>query len=109
MSNRCPRCGHRPAWIIKAKPSPKPTPKLPSLPGPFSDRPIEELELDVRAYNCLKLKAGYQTVGQLLAASEPELAALPNFGPKSLENVVETLARYGLKLRSGPVRDATDD
>jgi len=59
---------------------------------------IEELELGVRSYNCLK-RAGVQTVGDLVSKSESELAAIPNFGRKSIEEVVETLARRGLKLR----------
>ena len=42
---------------------------------------IEELELGVRSYNCLK-RAGIQTVGELLQKSESELNAIPNFGPQ---------------------------
>ena len=53
---------------------------------------IEELELGVRSYNCLK-RAGIQTVGDLLQKSESELAAIPNFGRKSIEEVIETLTR----------------
>src|SRR3954451_3578712 len=59
---------------------------------------IEELELGVRSYNCLK-RAGIQTVGELLQKSESELAAIPNFGRKSIEEVVETLKARGLDLR----------
>ena len=60
--------------------------------------PIEELELGVRSYNCLK-RAGIQTVGELLQKSESELAAIPNFGRKSIEEVIETLEARGLSLR----------
>jgi DNA-directed RNA polymerase subunit alpha len=59
---------------------------------------IEELELGVRSYNCLK-RAGIQTVGELLQRSESELAAIPNFGSKSIEEVRETLHARGLSLR----------
>src|SRR5215212_4567673 len=47
--------------------------------GPMDDILIEELELGVRSYNCLK-RAGIQTVGDLIGKSEGELAAIPNFG-----------------------------
>jgi DNA-directed RNA polymerase subunit alpha len=60
---------------------------------------IEELELGVRSYNCLK-RAGIQTVGDLLQKSESELNAIPNFGRKSIEEVIETLQARGLTLRA---------
>ncbi|MGZ5308935.1 MAG: DNA-directed RNA polymerase subunit alpha [Solirubrobacterales bacterium] len=59
---------------------------------------IEELELGVRSYNCLK-RAGIQNVGELVRKSESELNAIPNFGSKSIEEVVETLKARGLSLR----------
>jgi DNA-directed RNA polymerase subunit alpha len=59
---------------------------------------IEELELGVRSYNCLK-RVGIETIGDLLAKSEAELAAIPNFGKKSIEEVKETLATHGLNLK----------
>ena len=61
---------------------------------------IEELELGVRSYNCLK-RAGIQTVGDLVQKSESELDAIPNFGRKSIEEVKETLDARGLDLRAG--------
>src|SRR3954471_19133650 len=60
---------------------------------------IEELELGVRSYNCLK-RAGIQTVGELVRKSESELNAIPNFGRKSIEEVQETLRARGLSLRA---------
>jgi len=60
---------------------------------------IEELELGVRSYNCLK-RAGVQTVGDLVRKSESELNAIPNFGQKSIEEVIETLHSRGLDLRA---------
>ena len=79
----------------------------PVAAGPASTRPsdgmddilIEELELGVRSYNCLK-RAGVQTVGDLLQKSESELNAIPNFGRKSIEEVIETLKARGLELRA---------
>jgi DNA-directed RNA polymerase subunit alpha len=59
---------------------------------------IEELELGVRSYNCLK-RAGIQTIGDLVQKSEGELSAIPNFGRKSIEEVKETLRVRGLGLR----------
>ena len=60
--------------------------------------PIEELELGVRSYNCLK-RVGIETIGDLTSKSEGELAAIPNFGRKSIEEVRETLAAHGLTLK----------
>ncbi len=62
--------------------------------------PIEELELGVRSYNCLK-RVGIETIGDLVTKSEDELAAIPNFGKKSIEEVRETLSAHGLTLRGG--------
>jgi DNA-directed RNA polymerase subunit alpha len=66
--------------------------------GPMHDILIEELELGVRSYNCLK-RAGIQTVGDLISKSEGELNAIPNFGKKSIDEVIETLGARGLNLR----------
>ena len=60
--------------------------------------PIEELELGVRSYNCLK-RVGIETIGDLVTKTENELASIPNFGKKSIEEVKETLAQHGLSLR----------
>lgn len=64
----------------------------------YDDMPIEELELGVRSYNCLK-REGVETVGDLIARSEAELMNIPNFGRKSIEEVRERLAKNNLKLR----------
>jgi DNA-directed RNA polymerase subunit alpha len=69
----------------------------PSADG-MDDILIEELELGVRSYNCLK-RAGVQTIGDLVQKSESELSAIPNFGRKSIEEVKETLRVRGLNLR----------
>jgi DNA-directed RNA polymerase subunit alpha len=68
-------------------------------PSAMDDILIEELELGVRSYNCLK-RAGIQTVGDLVSKSEGELAAIPNFGKKSIDEVIETLTQRGLTLRN---------
>src|SRR5690242_8475564 len=65
---------------------------------PMDNFPIEELELGVRSYNCLK-RVGIETIGDLVVKTEQELAAIPNFGKKSIEEVKETLAQHGLSLR----------
>ena len=66
--------------------------------GPDGDILIDELELSVRSYNCLK-RAGVETIGQLVTKSESELSAIPNFGQKSIEEVIETLKDRGYQLR----------
>jgi DNA-directed RNA polymerase subunit alpha len=63
------------------------------------DRLIEELDIGVRAYNCLK-RAGIQTIGDLVTRSKSELNAIPNFGQRSTEEVIDSLAQIGLSLRS---------
>jgi DNA-directed RNA polymerase subunit alpha len=70
----------------------------PALAHGMENFPIEELELGVRSYNCLK-RVGIETIGDLVVKSEAELAAIPNFGKKSIEEVKETLAAHGLTLR----------
>jgi DNA-directed RNA polymerase subunit alpha len=69
-----------------------------SLAHGMENFPIEELELGVRSYNCLK-RVGIETIGDLVMKSEQELAAIPNFGKKSIEEVRETLGQHGLHLR----------
>ena len=69
-----------------------------SLAHGMENFPIEELELGVRSYNCLK-RVGIETIGDLVVKTENELAAIPNFGKKSIEEVKETLAQHGLTLR----------
>jgi DNA-directed RNA polymerase subunit alpha len=60
--------------------------------------PIEELELGVRSYNCLK-RVGIETIGDLTSKSENELVAIPNFGRKSIEEVRAALGAHGLTLK----------
>lgn len=62
------------------------------------DMPIEELDLSVRSYNCLK-RAGINTVGELIQKTEEDMMKVRNLGKKSLEEVQEKLAELGLSLR----------
>ena len=57
--------------------------------------PIEELDLTVRSYNCLK-REGVHSVGELVARSEADLLDIRNFGAKSIDEVKEKLAVIGL-------------
>ena len=67
------------------------------------DTPIEELELSVRAYNCLK-RSGLTTVGAILERSEEELLALRNFGEKSYEELRDKLVEHGFPAPRGDAR-----
>lgn len=60
---------------------------------------IEELDLSVRSYNCLK-RAGINTVEELVQRNEDEMMKVRNLGRKSLEEVQQKLAALGLALRS---------
>lgn len=60
---------------------------------------IEELDLSVRSYNCLK-RAGINTVQELTTKSEEDMMKVRNLGRKSLEEVQEKLTELGLSLRN---------
>lgn len=59
---------------------------------------VEELDLSVRAYNCLK-RAGINTVGELIRRTEEDMMKVRNLGKKSLQEVKDKLAALGLSLR----------
>ncbi len=65
-----------------------------ALPADKYNTPIEELNLSVRAYNCLK-RSGLMTVGQVLEKSEDELLTLRNFGQKSYDELKTRLIERG--------------
>ncbi len=68
---------------------------------------IEELDLTVRSYNCLK-REGINTVAELINLSEDQLMNIRNFGSKSVDEVRDKLTSMGLKFRdSVPGFDAT--
>lgn len=64
----------------------------------YLDLSIEELDLSMRSYNCLK-RAGINTVSELLQHNEEEMMKVRNLGKKSLEEVVKKLSEMGLSLR----------
>ena len=67
------------------------------IPSRIAESPIEELELTVRAYNCLK-RAGITKIGEILKRmekGEEEMLAIRNFGKKSLDELVERLEEKG--------------
>jgi len=61
------------------------------------NRSVEELELSVRSYNCLK-NANIQSIGELVQKTEAEMLRTKNFGRKSLNEIKEILANMGLSL-----------
>jgi DNA-directed RNA polymerase subunit alpha len=63
--------------------------------------PIEELDLTVRSYNCLK-REGIHTVGELVSRSEADLMDIRNFGAKSIDEVKGKLHGMGLQLKDSP-------
>lgn len=62
------------------------------------ETPIEELDLSVRAYNCLK-RAGHHTLQDLTSLTEPEMMKIRNLGKKSLKEVMDKIKEMGLKFR----------
>lgn len=67
--------------------------------GKNLDMTIEELDLSVRAFNCLK-RAGINTVGELVQNNHEDIMKVRNLGKKSLEEVQEKLTSLGLGLRN---------
>ena len=64
--------------------------------------PIEDLDLTVRSYNCLK-REGIHTVGELVGRSEADLLDIRNFGSKSIDEVKAKLVSMGMALKDSPV------
>jgi DNA-directed RNA polymerase subunit alpha len=60
-------------------------------------RSVDELELSVRSYNCLK-NADIKTIGDLVTKTEPDMLKTKNFGRKSLNEIKDILAEMGLSL-----------
>ncbi|WP_278314526.1 DNA-directed RNA polymerase subunit alpha [Lolliginicoccus levis] len=63
--------------------------------------PIEQLDLTVRSYNCLK-REGVHTVGELVSRTESDLLDIRNFGQKSIDEVKVKLHTLGLSLKDSP-------
>jgi len=70
---------------------------VPSEANEHLDKSVEELELSVRSYNCLK-NANIRTIRELVQKSEPEMLRTKNFGRKSLNEIKEILQSMGLGL-----------
>ncbi len=64
--------------------------------------PIEDLDLTVRSYNCLK-REGIHSVGELVSRSEADLMDIRNFGSKSIDEVKAKLHSMGLALKDSPI------
>ena len=71
--------------------------RKPEIRNENLNRSVEELELSVRSYNCLK-NANIQTIGELVQKSEAEMLKTKNFGRKSLNEIKEILTGMGLSL-----------
>jgi DNA-directed RNA polymerase subunit alpha len=71
--------------------------RKPEIKNENLNRSVEELELSVRSYNCLK-NANIQTIGELVQKTEAEMLKTKNFGRKSLNEIKEILGTMGLSL-----------
>ena len=71
----------------------------PGRPVISDERPVEDLELTVRSYNCLK-REGVDTIGQLATMTEEELMNIRNLGMKSVDEIRSKLLEYGYSLES---------
>ena len=69
----------------------------PAVANEHLDKSVEELELSVRSYNCLK-NANIRTIRELVQKTEPEMLRTKNFGRKSLNEIKEILMSMGLSL-----------
>jgi DNA-directed RNA polymerase subunit alpha len=69
----------------------------PAVLNEHLDKSVEELELSVRSYNCLK-NANIRTIRELVQKTEPEMLKTKNFGRKSLNEIKDILASMGLSL-----------
>ena len=69
----------------------------PEIKNENLNRSVEELELSVRSYNCLK-NANIQSIGELVQKTEAEMLKTKNFGRKSLNEIKEILSTMGLSL-----------
>src|SRR5213082_1208655 len=71
--------------------------RKPEIKNENLNRSVEELELSVRSYNCLK-NANIQSIGELVQKTEAEMLKTKNFGRKSLNEIKEILSSMGLSL-----------
>jgi DNA-directed RNA polymerase subunit alpha len=73
----------------------------PTVEEPTTSITIEDLELSVRAFNCLK-RANIHSIQELLLKSEHDLLNIKNFGKKSADEVIERMKAFGLDLKPSP-------
>jgi DNA-directed RNA polymerase subunit alpha len=79
------------------------------LPPDLYNMPVEELNLSMRSYNCLR-RSGIFTLGQLLEKSEEDLLSLRNFGRKSYDELRQRLAEMGIiPLQEAPAQAAPEE
>jgi DNA-directed RNA polymerase subunit alpha len=69
-----------------------------SLRDKLMETPVEDLELSVRSYNCLK-RAGIHTVADIVNRTEQDMIKVRNLGKKSLEEVINKIADLGLEFK----------
>lgn len=86
MTAYCPHCG-RPIWMVR-----------PRNAGDANGNGIEQLEIGIRAYNCLR-RVGIYTIWDLENHDDAELMGIPNFGKTSLAEVKDALAQWKAKQR----------
>ncbi len=79
-----------------------------TIPANAYNTPIEDLDLSVRAYNCLK-RANISTVGQVLEMNDDEILGVRNFGRKSLDELKEKLAAHGFIQPSEAIPTAGEE
>ena len=76
---------------------------LPKLDIKPKNIPLEELELSVRSYNCLK-RAGKNTLRELSEMTFDELCNVRNLGKKSVDEICAVLTKYGITLKTGGIK-----
>ncbi len=77
-----------------------------SIPKDLFNMPVEQLDLSVRAMNCLR-RSGITTVGELVSMGRKELLSLRNFGQKSKQEVEDRLKELGLNFSAEDTEDET--
>ncbi len=78
----------------------------PAIRNENLNRSVEELELSVRSYNCLK-NANIQTIGELIQKTEAEMLKTKNFGRKSLNEIRRSSRRWAFRSACASTRAAT--
>jgi DNA-directed RNA polymerase subunit alpha len=90
--------------VVTPEPEPHPGATDYPIPAKIFDTPIEELDLSVRSYNCLK-RSGITRVGQVLMMDEDDLLGVRNFGEKSLQELKDRLLARNMLPNVRPAAD----